>query len=175
MMLHGVAGRVFVVFVSWAECERVSCLGRFACVSVLPGWTGCGCVALSSHTGSLCVQWKAGATEKRLMLHRMCFILVYCSFVCLAPVGTPLRTCVNLKVHFLKEGKIGLKKVARALLSELLCYLEHLRSSCWELILIGLLLVYLIIYGVRWRSFNRSFWMFFCMLSLEGISPDYCN
>lgn len=55
-------------------------------VCLLPGWTGCGCVSLSSHTGCLCVRGRAAASEKRLLLHRMCFILIsICfkhSFVC---------------------------------------------------------------------------------------------
>lgn len=77
-MLHGAAGCVFVVLFQGAECEHVSRLLRFACVSVLPGCSGCGCVSLSPTLGCLCVQWKAGATEKRLQLHRMCFVLFLC-------------------------------------------------------------------------------------------------
>lgn len=80
MMLHRAAGCVFVVFVWWAECECVSCLWRFACASVLPGWAGWGWVPLSPYTGVSLCPLKGRSFRKETPVTRDVSLLTYCRF-----------------------------------------------------------------------------------------------
>lgn len=76
MMLHGVAGSVFVVLFS-LRCVSMLAVPVESLVSVLPGCTGCGGGPLCPTLGRLCAPVKSTTTEKRLLLHRMCFSALF--------------------------------------------------------------------------------------------------
>lgn len=80
MMLHEVAGRVFVVLFRKPNVSMLPVSGGLASASVLPGRPGCGCVFLSPTLGVFVSNERLGLQKKRLVLHGLCFVLFHCTF-----------------------------------------------------------------------------------------------
>lgn len=67
-------------FVSQAECEHVTCLGRFGfCVHFTwPAWVWL--LFLSPTLGVFVSNERLGLQKKRLVLHGLCFVFFHCTF-----------------------------------------------------------------------------------------------